>query len=85
MMTLYNVINVEELENVCWSGTHDLPLPTVLNLAERLKRLPPTVLIWSVEGSKADVLDPMSPEVAAAVPRIVDEITGEISQLKLHA
>ena len=34
-----------------WSGTHDFNLPSVLQLAEQLRLLPDTVVVWGVEGT----------------------------------
>jgi len=69
-----------ELASVAWSGTHDLPLPAVLQLADRLGRLPQSVVIWSVEGAESETLTPLSAEVAAALPKLVADITKEVHQ-----
>jgi hydrogenase maturation protease len=68
----------EELMAASWSGTHNISLPSVLQLAERLGRLPPTVVIWSMEGRIGDALANMSPEVSSALPRLVDEIRNDL-------
>lgn len=59
-----------------WSGTHDLPLPAVLQLAERLGRLPPEVIIWSMEAGPAGQFQELSPAAAAALPEMVRRVTG---------
>jgi hydrogenase maturation protease len=71
---------VHEFADAAWSGTHDLPLPAVLELAQRLRRLPPRVTIWSVEGASNDALAAVSPEVAAALPSLVDQIKNELTK-----
>lgn len=37
-----------EIENVAFSGSHDLSLGAVLHLSERLAILPPKVFIWGI-------------------------------------
>ena len=49
--------------DVSWSGTHDFSLTASLQLADRLDRLPPQVVIWTVEAAMGDPLDAMSSEV----------------------
>lgn len=66
-----------ELAEATWSGTHDMSLPAVLQLAERLGCLPRHVCIWSVEGIAENPLATMSPEVAAALPRMAEEVARE--------
>ena len=68
-----------ELQQASWSGTHDMSLPAVLQLAERLGRLPPAVVVWSVEGASDEALGAMSPEVAAALPSLTDQIANEVN------
>lgn len=69
-----------ELQQASWSGTHDLSLPAVLQLADRLGRLPPTVIVWSVEGASVEALGAMSSVVAAALPNLADQIANEVNQ-----
>jgi hydrogenase maturation protease len=38
-----------ELQNVCFSGTHDFGLAAALQLAEQLGRLPSIVSIWGIQ------------------------------------
>ena len=37
-----------ELVDLSWSGSHDFSVTASLRLAERLDRLPPLVVIWTV-------------------------------------
>jgi hydrogenase maturation protease len=69
-----------ELQQASWSGTHDLSLPAVLQLADRLGRLPPTVVVWSVEGASVEALGAMSSHVAAALPNLADQIANEVNE-----
>ncbi len=68
----------EELVAAGWSGTHDLPLPVILQLADRLGRLPPRVDIWSIEGAVAKPLTGLSPELQASVSTVVRQIYADI-------
>ncbi len=70
-----------QLDSATWSGTHDLALPTVLELAGRLGRLPPQVLVWSVEAAETGALAACSPAVAAVLPRLTDEIAREVNEV----
>lgn len=56
------------------TGSHDLSLPDVLRLADQLGRLPPDVVIWAIEAKEATPGQPLSPEVATAIPRVVEQI-----------
>lgn len=67
-----------ELPPVAWSGTHDLPLPAALALAQRLGRLPEQVVVWAIEGAGGSAADSLSVEVAAAIPAVVTRIAGEL-------
>lgn len=66
-----------------WSGTHDVSLPAALELADRLGLLPRHVVIWAVEGEAPCMLGRLSPQVADAVPRLVDQIAGELCKTSL--
>lgn len=44
----------EEITRLRWSGTHDVPLPQVLQLADQLGILPPEVAIWSIEADRSN-------------------------------
>ena len=71
-----------EVERTAWSGTHDVPLPMVLSLAEQLGRLPKQVVLWAVEASdRSDVISELSPEVSAALPDLVNRIVDQLSEL----
>jgi hydrogenase maturation protease len=59
------------------TGSHDLTLPDVLQLADQLGRLPPDVVIWAIEAKAAVPNQPLSPEVAAAIPRVLEQILAD--------
>lgn len=67
-----------ELSDVAWSGTHDLPLPAVLQLASKLGCLPKHVVVWGVEAAEQAVMTAMSPAVVAALQKLADAIVGEL-------
>lgn len=61
------------------SGTHQVPLPAVLALAERLGRLPSRVAVWTVEAAATAPGDELSSAVEAALPRLVAAIEQELA------
>ena len=65
-----------EIEHAPFGGSHDLSLPAALALAETLGRLPAHVRIWGVAIAPGRALGPLSPAVAAAVPKVVERICG---------
>ena len=67
-----------ELLKLSWSGSHNFSLIASLQLAERLNRLPPDVIIWTVEAKSGNAMDTMSPDVSAAVPRLVHSIVDDL-------
>ncbi len=68
----------DDFTKVEMSGTHNLSLPTVLGLAEKLDNLPSSVVLWAIEGARSQSNDSVSPEVLAAVPRLVSRIVNEL-------
>ena len=67
-----------EIEQATFCGTHDMALPDVLALAQELGRLPRQVRIWGVGIGNPLAFDALSPEVAAAVPLLVERICGSL-------
>jgi len=66
-----------------WSGTHDMPLPAVLALAERLGKLPSRVVIWAVEGRpSAQHSDDahLSPELVPILDDLAMRIVRDIEE-----
>ena len=68
----------KELTQVVWSGTHDLSLTAVLQLADQLGCLPRHVEVWAVELNHACSGETISPEVAAVVPHVAEAIRREL-------
>jgi hydrogenase maturation protease len=60
-------------EQFCCS-THAFGIAEALEIARALGRLPPRLLIYGIEGIRFDVGGLPSPEVAAAVERLAQEI-----------
>jgi hydrogenase maturation protease len=67
-----------QIEVAHFSGSHDLSLPAVLALADRLSRLPARVEIWAVSIDPAQSPDGVSAAIAAAVPQIAREVRGAL-------
>ena len=57
------------------SGTHNFSLPTVLELANRLGRLPQEIEIWAIEGRNHSPHADVSPKVREAAQHLADTIT----------
>lgn len=68
-----------ELLDAIWSGTHDLPLPAVLQLSERIGRLPGEVVVYAVEAATGGPLNVISKEILESIPKLVDRIIGELN------
>lgn len=66
------------LQDVAWSGTHDLSLPAVLALAQRLRRLPDDVVVWAIQGDASPTVDSVSSQIAAAATEVVQQIKREL-------
>lgn len=62
--------------------THHFGLADALSLAQVLNQLPPTVLIFAVEGVCFDLGAVMTPAVADAIPRLVADVVVEASRLQ---
>jgi hydrogenase maturation protease len=71
-----------ELSTVRSSGSHDLELASALALADELGRLPGEVMLIAVEERQHVAGSDMSPEVAAAVPRVVELILRELNDAR---
>ena len=67
-----------EIEQTPFLGSHDLSLPAVLALAEKLERLPPVVRIWGVGVKPRGDFSPLSDEAATAVLTAVERICGTL-------
>lgn len=70
-----------ELSEIELSGTHDLSLPAVLTLAERLGRLPERVSIWAIEGANSQTGQPVTGRAMEAVSVVVNQIACELKSI----
>jgi hydrogenase maturation protease len=60
------------------AGSHDLGLSGVLELAEKLGRLPPEVIVWGIEIGPVVPAAGASPQVLEALPDLVRRIWSEL-------
>ena len=60
------------------SSTHAFGLAEAVELARQLDRLPPSLVIYGVEGKSFTPGEGLSPEVEAAVPGVIQQITQDI-------
>jgi hydrogenase maturation protease len=70
----------EAIETCRFSGSHDLSLPAALELASQLGRLPRRVTIWGVNIALAQPAASLSPEVAAAIPSVTQQISQSLKK-----
>jgi hydrogenase maturation protease len=68
----------QRLAALSFRGTHDLPLVAVLELAGRLGRLPPEVVVWTIEAQSVEAGAELSPDVESALPTLVARLRGEL-------
>lgn len=59
-------------------STHGLGLADAVELARRLGRLPPAVIVYAVEGRSFELGDGLSAEVAAAAADVEERIASEL-------
>jgi len=63
------------------TGSHDFGLIAVLDLADRLGRLPSQVVVWCIEGRHFEIGQTLSPEIV----RILPEVKGVVAHALSHA
>lgn len=56
------------------AGTHDFDVPSVLDLAEKLNRLPPSISIWAIVGENFAPQRKISDRVEGNLPAIAKTI-----------
>lgn len=56
------------------SSTHAIGLAETIELARALGRLPQSVVVYGIEGANFEAGAPLTPEVEAAVNRLVEEL-----------
>jgi hydrogenase maturation protease len=59
-------------------STHALGLADIIELARALDRLPPSLIVYGVEGKNFQTGADLSPEVKAAVPRVTNCVLKDI-------
>lgn len=64
------------------TGSHNLGLGQVLDLAERLGILPEVIVLWAVEGGSFGMGQPLSSELKKQLPGIVHTIEYEINHAR---
>lgn len=57
-----------------YASTHALGVAEAIGLARALKRLPPSLIVYGIEGKQFDSSLTLSPEVQIAVEQVVEEI-----------
>ncbi len=60
------------------SSTHTLGIADAVELARELKRLPPRLAVYGIEGESFDTGEGLSPAVEATVERLVAELCDEL-------
>jgi hypothetical protein len=63
------------------TGSHDFGLIAVLELADRLGRLPSQVVVWCIEGRRFEIGQSLSPELF----RVLPEVKGAVAHPLSHA
>ncbi len=71
-----------ELEVQGGTFSHGFDVQEVLLLAKSLNVLPEKVILWAVEVRKCNPGDPLSSAVEQAIPKLVEEVRGEIEQIQ---
>ena len=61
-------------------STHHLGLADAIELARRLGRLPPTAVVYGVEGDRFDASGELTPAVERALPEVAEAVAREIRQ-----
>jgi hydrogenase maturation protease len=60
------------------SSTHAFGVAEAIELARALGRLPASLTVYAIEGARFEVGQDLSPEVAAAIGRLVDQLSGRL-------
>ncbi|NWJ44308.1 MAG: hydrogenase maturation protease [Chloroflexi bacterium] len=65
------------------TSTHNFGVAEAIELARALDCLPSRLVVFGVEGTNFKMGDPLSPEVEAALPTLLQQILDEVDKLKL--
>ena len=60
------------------SSTHAVALAEAIELGRTLGRLPPTLVVYGIEGSAFDAGPRLSPALEAALPTLADSVLREL-------
>lgn len=66
------------------AGSHAFGVTAVLELAERLGRLPEDVRIWGIESRQFEPTHSISDELAAQLPGVIEQIQDETTTAGLN-
>jgi hydrogenase maturation protease len=66
------------------ASSHGFGLAEAIALADALGLLPPTFIVYAIEGGVFDGGTAMTPEVTAAAAQVADRVVAEVSQLRLR-
>ena len=61
------------------ASSHALGIPDALRLGQVLGRVPGRLVVFAVEAARLDLGAGLSPEVSAALPRVVQAVLGELA------
>jgi len=64
------------------SSTHAVSLAETIELARAVGRLPPRVIVYTVEGRQYDAGAGLSDELAATIPTLVERVSREVDTLR---
>ncbi len=70
----------DQLSGAPTVSSHGMDLPTVVALGEALARLPDELVLFAVEAADTGYGEGLTPDVAAAVPRVVAAVINEIGR-----
>jgi hydrogenase maturation protease len=65
------------------TSTHNFGVAEAIELARALDCLPSRLVVFGVEGTNFKMGDPLSPEVEAAFPALLQQILDEVEKLTL--
>ena len=63
-------------------STHAFGVAEAIGLARALQQLPPCLIMYAVEGESFSAGVGLSPEVAEAAQKVVEQVTQEVQRLK---
>ena len=62
------------------ASTHHLGLADAIELARALGRLPGRTVVYGIEGARFEAGEGLTPEVAAALPRVAGAVRAEVAE-----